>query len=67
MCAQNQYGTDRKLVATPAARVEALKNSCSNIAQAGDVRLKVLAGIRDAAQVGSKCTAMRLQTQHLSH
>lgn len=51
--AQNQFGTKAKLVATPAARVPALNNVSNNIAKTGDVRLRVAAGIRDAAQVTS--------------
>lgn len=47
---QHQFGTDRKLVATPAARVASLHNATPNIAKLGDTRLKVLAGTRDAAQ-----------------
>ncbi|KAG5672456.1 hypothetical protein PVAND_002583 [Polypedilum vanderplanki] len=49
---QEQFGTNRKLVASPAARVEALKNLAPNIVsgQHGDVRLRVAAGLRDDAQ-----------------
>lgn len=47
---QEQFGTNRKLVASPAARVEALKNLAPNLARPGDVRLRVAAGLRDDAQ-----------------
>lgn len=48
---QHQFGTERKLVATPAARVNSLNSVASNIARVGDARLKTLAAIRDTAQV----------------
>lgn len=54
---QIQFGTERKLITTPAARVASLSNVTSNIGQVGDTRLKVAAGSRDFAQVqgsGSK-------------
>lgn len=47
---QAQFGTERKLVATPAARVNSLSNCSGNIAKVGDTRLKTLASIRDTAQ-----------------
>jgi hypothetical protein len=47
---QEQFGTNRKLVVSPAARVEALRNLVPNIAAPGDVRLRVAAGLRDDAQ-----------------
>lgn len=47
---QNQFGTHAKLIATPAARVEALSAVASNIARVGDTRLKTLASLRDTAQ-----------------
>ncbi|KAG4068343.1 hypothetical protein HA402_007863 [Bradysia odoriphaga] len=50
---QNQFGTNSKLIATPAARVAALNNVSNNIAKPGDVRLRVAAGLRDTAQVTS--------------
>lgn len=49
---QEQFGTNRKLVVSPAARVEALKNLQPNLAAPGDVRLRVAAGLRDDAQQG---------------
>lgn len=48
---QEQYGTNRKLIATPAARVAALSNVTPNAAKVGDARLRVLNNARDAAQV----------------
>ncbi|XP_058812639.1 transcription elongation factor B polypeptide 3 [Topomyia yanbarensis] len=48
---QVKYGTDRTPVVSPAARVAALKNATSNVAKAGDSRLKVVPGARDNAQV----------------
>ncbi|XP_058466651.1 transcription elongation factor B polypeptide 3 [Malaya genurostris] len=48
---QAKYGTDRTPVVSPAARVAALKHGASNVAKAGDSRLKVAAGTRDTAQV----------------
>lgn len=50
---QNQFGTHKKLVSTPAARVEALSSVASNMAKPGDIRLKTLAAIRDTAQAQS--------------
>lgn len=47
---QNQFGTHKKLIATPAARVDALSSVSSNIARIGDTRLKTLASMRDTAQ-----------------
>lgn len=47
---QNQFGTHTKLIATPAARVDALSSVATNIARIGDTRLKTLASIRDTAQ-----------------
>lgn len=47
---QARYGTDRTPVVSPAARVAALKNASSNVAKAGDTRLKVAPGVRDTAQ-----------------
>lgn len=48
---QTQFGTERKLTATPAARTTALSSVAANIARAGDVRLRTTAAMRDAAQV----------------
>uniref|UniRef100_A0A182U8M2 TFIIS N-terminal domain-containing protein n=1 Tax=Anopheles melas TaxID=34690 RepID=A0A182U8M2_9DIPT len=45
---QVKYGTARAPVVSPAARVAALK--AGNVAQAGDARLRVAAGVRDNAQ-----------------
>ncbi|KAH8311918.1 hypothetical protein KR044_008553 [Drosophila immigrans] len=50
---QEQYGTNRKLIATPAARVAALSNVTPNAAKVGDARLRVLSSARDAAQVSA--------------
>lgn len=50
---QNQFGTERKLVATPAARVSSLSNVSGNVARVGDARLKTIAAIRDTAQVAA--------------
>jgi elongin-A len=49
---QEQFLTDCKLVASPAARTEGLRNLAPNIARVGDVRLRVAAGLRDDAQQG---------------
>lgn len=46
---QQQFGTERKLIATPAARVAALSTVSSNIAKLGDSRLKVAPNTRDTA------------------
>ena len=51
---QNQFGTERKLVATPASRVASLSGVSSNIAKAGDFRLRVAPGTRDTAQANSE-------------
>uniref|UniRef100_A0A182KET0 TFIIS N-terminal domain-containing protein n=1 Tax=Anopheles christyi TaxID=43041 RepID=A0A182KET0_9DIPT len=45
---QVKYGTARAPVVSPAARVAALK--AGNVAQVGDARLRVAAGVRDNAQ-----------------
>ena len=50
---QNQYGTERKLVATPASRVSSLNNVASNVAKAGDARLRAQAAIRDTIQLAA--------------
>ncbi|XP_017849244.1 transcription elongation factor B polypeptide 3 [Drosophila busckii] len=50
---QEQYGTNRKLIATPAARVAALSSVTPNAAKVGDARLRVIGATRDHAQVGS--------------
>lgn len=47
---QEIYGTNSKLVSSPAARTDGLKHLAPNIVVAGDVRLRVAAGIRDDAQ-----------------
>lgn len=49
---QEQFGTNRKLVVSPAARTVGLKNIMPNLAAAGDVRLRVAAGLHDDAQNG---------------
>lgn len=49
---QEQFGTNSKLVVSPAARVESLKALVPNISKPGDVRLRVAAGLRDDAQQG---------------
>ncbi|KAL1389229.1 hypothetical protein pipiens_012551, partial [Culex pipiens pipiens] len=43
---QARYGTDRTPVVSPAARVAALKSASSNVAKAGDNRLRVAPGVR---------------------
>lgn len=48
---QAQYGTERKLVATPASRVSSLSSVQSNIAKIGDARLRAAASFRDTAQM----------------
>lgn len=48
---QAQYGTERKLVATPASRVSSLSGVQSNIARTGDTRLRAAASLRDTAQM----------------
>lgn len=47
---QNQFGTHRKLIATPAARTEALSGVAANMTKVGDVRLRTTASMRDTAQ-----------------
>lgn len=47
---QNQFGTHSKLVATPAARVDALSSVATNMARIGDIRLRTTAAMRDTAQ-----------------
>jgi elongin-A len=49
---QEIFGTNRKLIVSPAARTEGLKNIMPNMAMAGDARLRVSAGLRDDAQNG---------------
>lgn len=49
---QEQFGTNRKLVASPAARTQALRHIAPNLTNPGDVRLRVAAGLRDDAQQG---------------
>lgn len=49
---QEIYGTNKKLVVSPAARTVGLKHMAPNLAAAGDVRLRIAAGIRDDAQNG---------------
>lgn len=56
---QHQFGTQMKLTATPAARVEALSSVASNIARPGDARLKALASMRDTAQAQPSNGAMK--------
>lgn len=46
---QEIFGTNRRLIASPAARIDALKNLQPNLVVAGDARLRVAAGIRDDA------------------
>ncbi|CAO1439095.1 unnamed protein product [Diamesa tonsa] len=47
---QEIHGTNRRLIASPAARIAALKNLQPNLVIAGDARLRVAAGIRDDAE-----------------
>jgi elongin-A len=50
---QRQYGTEHVKVVSPAARVAAsLSGIGTNVAKAGDFRLKVSTGVRDHAQAG---------------
>lgn len=49
---QEIFGTNRKLVVSPAARTVGLKGIMPNLAAAGDARLRVASGLRDDAQVG---------------
>lgn len=49
---QGIFGTNRMLVASPAARTEGLKHMAPNLVSVGDARLRVAAGIRDDAQSG---------------
>lgn len=53
---QEIYGTNRKLVVSPAARTVGLRNMAPNLAAAGDARLRVATGIRDDAQNGKNMT-----------
>lgn len=46
---QEIHGTNTRLVASSAARIESLKNLQPNLVKAGDARLRVAAGIRDEA------------------
>lgn len=47
---QEIYGTNNKLVVSPAARTVGLRHIQPNLAAAGDPRLRVSAGLRDDAQ-----------------
>ena len=47
---QSKYGTNHKLIASPAARVSSLSNVTGNLGKVGDVRLRP-SGLRDTAQV----------------
>jgi elongin-A len=47
---QEIFGTSSKLVSSPVARTEGLKHLAPNVLLAGDVRLRVAAGLRDDAQ-----------------
>lgn len=49
---QEIFGTNRKLVVSPAARTVGLRHMAPNLLAAGDARLRVAAGIRDDAQNG---------------
>lgn len=49
---QEIFGTNRKLVVSPAARTVGLRNIAPNLAAAGDARLRIAAGLRDDAQNG---------------
>lgn len=51
---QEQFGTSRQLVASPAARTEGLRHIAPNLTNSGDIRLRVQAGLRDDAQQGEK-------------
>lgn len=56
---QMQFGTERKLVATPAARTVALSSVAANITRAGDVRLRTTAAMRDPAQIQSSHSGLK--------
>lgn len=56
---QNQFGTHAKLVATPAARVDALSSVATNMARVGDARLRTSAAIRDTAQAQTSNGALK--------
>lgn len=51
MSQQSKYGTNHKLIASPAARVSSLSNVTGNLGKVGDARLRVASGLRDTAQV----------------
>lgn len=51
---QEIFGTNRKLVVSPAARTVGLRHMAPNLAAAGDARLRVAAGLRDDAQHGEE-------------
>lgn len=56
---QSQFGTERKLIATPAARTVGLSNIAGNISKPGDIRLRTSAVMRDAAQVGPSNSGLK--------
>lgn len=58
---QTQFGTERKLIATPAARTVGLSSIASNVAKPGDIRLRTTAMMRDAAQVGSSSSGLKVR------
>lgn len=57
--AQKQFGTEHKLVATPAARTTGLNSVAANIARVGDIRLRTSAAMRDTAQVQSSNSGLK--------
>ena len=62
---QEIFGTNRRLVASPAARIAALKNLQPNLVVAGDARLRVAAGIRDEAGLTFLTTISCLKLQQI--
>lgn len=56
---QSQFGTERKLIASPAARTAALSSVATNITKAGDIRLRTTAAMRDPAQVQSSNSGLK--------
>lgn len=56
---QTQFGTERKLIATPAARTAALSSVAANIARAGDIRLRTTAAMRDPAQLQPSASGLK--------
>lgn len=64
---QEIFGTNNKLVSSPAARTEGLRHLAPNVVLAGDVRLRVAAGLRDDAQSEFLCSNVIINLQIFSH